>query len=64
MDSYIMKCTNEQYEEYKNYIHNTTIDPYIINMKTHVWVLLYINTEQYQIFKSYGLNITIDSHCS
>lgn len=37
MNSYIMKCTYEEYEVYKNYI-NETINPRIITTKEHLWV--------------------------
>jgi hypothetical protein len=56
-----MKCTNEEYEQYKNDINDTK--HHIMTRNDRVWVLLYISVKQYETFKEYGLNITIDSPC-
>ncbi len=56
---YIMKCSNDEYEQYKEILD--LYNPYIINMKDYIWVLLYCTNEQYELLKSYGLHISVDT---
>ena len=54
-----MKCSTEQYEQYKEMLD--IYNPYVINTKDHIWVLLYCSNEQYELLKSYGLHISKDT---
>lgn len=54
-----MKCSTEQYEEYKEMLD--LYNPFIINTKDHIWVLLNCTDKQYELLKSYGLHISEDT---
>lgn len=59
MDSYIMICSTEQYEQYKEILD--VYKPRIITRKERIWVLLRCTNEQYELLKSYGLHISKDT---
>lgn len=69
MDNYILRCTKEQYQQYKDeltlFIEDNTKSPIDILNYSDVFLILYLSNNEFEIMKAFcdnrGLSITLDA---